>query len=928
VRGLSKDQSQAIYEYSDAGILFLRIVGGSRPELELQNINPKCCELLGCSSEEINAEGIELLMTGGQATAVEHWKRNLRAAVDSGPQAFQWSFLRRDGSNVELDIRVRRLENQGDSFLVAFMRDTSRSEASHDPPESSEHGCHGLVDHLTEDVARWDADGRYSYVNAAHARTLGEDARAVVGRNVPDSLGKLKMAVAQALATGQPVLSILQTVNRDDGSDVVYDVNLVPERDADGKIVGVIGLGRDVTRSHRDRELIIVQEQELRSLIESSPDFIISYDREGRTRYLNSALLEELELTNAEELIGKRPSETWPDGRFDDIERTAAQVVETGTEVTIEFRGLDPEGTPFFRDIRVCPRRDLLGNTVGTIAYGRDTTHLKEQEKRLLILSAAMDHLSDTVLLMDEQSHFIYANESACKNLGFTREELATMTPVDIDPDLDEDALGAMVAAHNEMSHDPGLERRHRSKDGRIYPVDISVCRVFFGHQRFVLTLSRDISERKFLQNVIEQRERDFRALAEGIPDTVIRFDRQERIVYANPAMADYFGIPRTALIGRLSHEVWPDGRYAAIAEAVGRVLSGASKRESIDIAGPNVEPEVLLGQVVIVPEHDDTRDVVGAIAIGRDLSRVRLAEMEARRREREFRSLAESTPSIIARYTPDGHATYMNPGFEKNLGPQAGAMLSVGHGRGLEVLRNFEAHLRGVARTGLPDDMELSLPHTGRSFHVRFVAERDGAGNIASVLAVGSDITERKEMEDDLREHQQRLANMAFHDSLTGLPNRTLLADRMSMAIVQAKRTAEVIVVVYLDLDNFKPVNDVHGHEAGDWVLAEVSTRMLRALREGDTVARIGGDEFVLLLVGMATAREAHGPIQRIAEAVRAPLLFHESKLSLTASLGASVFPDNGDHPNILIRNADQAMLRAKRMGRDQFVFFSDEPD
>lgn len=668
---------------------------------------------------------------------------------------------------------------------------------------SAKHSFAGFANLLTEDIARWDTGGRYLYLNAAHARTLGTDAESPVGTPIPDSLSNIKAAVARVAATGEPALGVQQTVTSDDGSVVVFDVNLVPERDRQGKIASIIGVGRDVTRSYRDQEVIVAQQQELRNLIESSPDCVISYDREGRISYLSGSLVEELGFKSAEEAIGKRPSEAWPDGRFDDIERSAAQVVESGTGVTLETKGRDAQESTLFHEIHILPKRDARGNIVGTIAFGRDATERKETEKRLLILSAAMDRLSDTVLLMNDNFHFIYANESACKNLGYSHEELATMSPLDIDPDLDGDSLREMSSDHSETTHYPDFERRHRAKDGRVYPVEISVCRVVYDGAPYDLTLSREISERKLLQSEIE-------------------------------------------------------------------------------------------------------------------------------RREREFRSLAESTPDSIARHTPEGRIVYANPSFEKNLGALIADPISKNEAEGAsEALQEYLHRLRDVGTAGEPDEMEMSVPLADGnvwSCHVRFVAERDGKGNIVSVLAIGRDITERKKMEDELRQHQQRLVEIAYHDALTGLPNRMLLADRMDRAIAQTKRSGGLLVVVYVDLDDFKPINDLHGHEAGDEVLIEISKRMLKSLREGDTVARIGGDEFVILLSGIQNVGDAFGPIRRLLDGIQAPLTFDGNELMLSASVGASVYPKDGEDPDHLIRNADQAMLRAKRMGRNQFVYFEEE--
>lgn len=683
----------------------------------------------------------------------------------------------------------------------------------------------------------------------------------------------------------------------------------------------------DVTKFHKNQELIISQRQELYNLIESSPDFIISYDLEGRTSFLNGKLMKELKLNSVSEVIGKKPSETWPDRRFDMIEQSAAQVVKSGTDMTIEFQGTDADGEPFYRDIHICPKKDIAGNIIGTIAFGRDTTERKRNERKLLILTSAINRLSDSVLLMDEKFHFIYANDSACKNLGYTPEEFAAMTPLDIDPDLDLDSFKEMTEVHSESKHFQDFERRHRARDGRTYPVEVSVCRIVFDGAQYDLTLSRDISERKRLQYEIEQRERQFRTLAEGSPDTVLRYDRQGHVIYANPAMLQYFNLSLEELIGRLPSDIWPDGRYSAVEEALSRVLSGSSEQETVYLTELYVEGSVY-GQVIIVPEYNKKNEITGAIAIGRDLSQLYKVEMALRKSEREFRSLAESTPDSIARYTLDGRILYINPSIEKILGIKLGDVEGKRHSDFLpKIFRKYESQLLEVGRTGNPGETDLILNDKNSNikyYHIRFVAERGDADEIISVLAIGHDITQRKQMEDSLKEHERRLKDMAYHDALTGLPNRILFADRMNQGIAHAKRSGELLIIVYLDLDRFKPVNDEYGHYTGDWVLIETSKRIVSTLRAGDTVARIGGDEFVLLLANNSNTFEVQGVLERLMETICEPLEYRNKKIKLSASMGISVYPVDGVDSDLLLRYADQAMLLAKRSGRNRFMYFN----
>jgi diguanylate cyclase (GGDEF)-like protein/PAS domain S-box-containing protein len=199
--------------------------------------------------------------------------------------------------------------------------------------------------------------------------------------------------------------------------------------------------------------------------------------------------------------------------------------------------------------------------------------------------------------------------------------------------------------------------------------------------------------------------------------------------------------------------------------------------------------------------------------------------------------------------------------------------------------------------------------------------AVRDNAGNLTNYVAVFSDIGR-------LKAQELQLTQMAYYDSLTELPNRTLLADRLVQGIAQTRRTASMMAICYLDLDGFKPVNDTWGHGAGDMVLIEIANRMRQVVRGGDTVARLGGDEFVLLLLGFSSEAESEDAIRRVLKQIALPLTILPETISISASIGVTLFPHDNEDPDTLLRHADQAMYRAKQAGKNCFQIFDAEQD
>ncbi len=193
----------------------------------------------------------------------------------------------------------------------------------------------------------------------------------------------------------------------------------------------------------------------------------------------------------------------------------------------------------------------------------------------------------------------------------------------------------------------------------------------------------------------------------------------------------------------------------------------------------------------------------------------------------------------------------------------------------------------------------------------IRGQAVRDAEGRPGRVHGLLHDISERKRLE-------ERIRHMAQHDPLTGLANRALFSDLLRQAQANARRDEERFAVLLVDLDNFKPVNDQHGHPVGDLMLIEVARRASRCVRGSDIVARIGGDEFVVLLRSVRDATHAVAIAEKVRAALRQPFELDGLHLSISASLGVALYPDDGEDETTLMRHADQAMYRAKQAGRD----------
>jgi len=292
----------------------------------------------------------------------------------------------------------------------------------------------------------------------------------------------------------------------------------------------------------------------------------------------------------------------------------------------------------------------------------------------------------------------------------------------------------------------------------------------------------------------------------------------------------------------------------------------------------------------------------------------------------RRYRSLFEHATEGIFQTTPEGRYLNANPALARIYGHDSPdtliehlhdipRQLYVSPERRAEFVRLMQEH--GVVRNFESQVYQLDGSVIWISENARAVKNTDGSVQFFEGTVV--DITERKQ-------HEAELEHQASHDSLTGLPNRSLLRDRIDQAIVKARRHDRRVAVVFVDLDHFKLINDSLGHHVGDRLLLEVAARLTSCIRSHDSVARQGGDEFVLVLTEQHDENEILAVIRRLLETISQPWVNDGQEYGLSCSIGISCYPQDGDDPDALLRSADAAMYKAKESGRSTYHFYTPE--
>jgi diguanylate cyclase (GGDEF)-like protein/PAS domain S-box-containing protein len=449
-----------------------------------------------------------------------------------------------------------------------------------------------------------------------------------------------------------------------------------------------------------------------------------------------------------------------------------------------------------------------------------------------------------------------------------------------------------------------------------------------------------DVSQRRAAELRLEESEAKYRNLVENAPVVLFRSETAPpwRMHHISSSVERVCGYrPRDFIDGST---LWGDLVLPEDLPGLERVISEALAEDHryeteyrIRHADGTIRWVSEIGSVRVVDEAGVNKTIEGVIS---DITDRRLAEQAAREAQKLLQAALESSPSgIIIANAPDGSTRFSNDAVRRWLGPIPERVGRAGGGQNgqpaWQVLRpdgtpmpDDELPLeRALHRGEVISGDEAIIEHAdGRQRWLSISAApiEDESGQIGAGIVVFSDISEQKAAQAELR-------HRAHYDALTGLPNRVLLADRLEQAMQRARRTGQLLAVAFIDLDEFKPINDTHGHAVGDQLLIRLSRRMRRTLREMDTLARLGGDEFVAVLSDLQTTEDGEVLLERMIRELSRSVELDGLNLRVTGSIGMTFYPQADElEADQLLRQADQAMYRAKIGGRNRWHFFRAE--
>ncbi len=555
--------------------------------------------------------------------------------------------------------------------------------------------------------------------------------------------------------------------------------------------------------------------------------------------------------------------------------------------------------------------------TTGALTW-RVRRSLQREEQRLeenRLAASVFAHSSDFIVITDRQGRIVAVNPAFERGTGFSAAEAAGCLPGHLSPTRPVpahfDAMWTAIAAEGAWQGEV-IDWR---KDGTPLTgwLTVNAIRDSAGRVVNYVGVLHDLSRLRADEATI----RKLSLAVEQSPTSILITSTAPAIEYANPhflyttgyTLAEVLGAnPRLLQSGQTSpatyQAMWAQLRAGKVwqGEFVNRRKSGALYTESATIA----------------PLVDDQGQITHYLGIKQDIT----AAKEAEKALRLAASVVANTHEGVMVCDAMQRIIEVNPAFTRITGYPASEAL----GRKPSLLSSgrrsreqYPAMWQALHQYGHWQG-EFWNRHKNGSLYAAasaINALRDADGQVTHYVSVFSDVTERKHQ-------QEQLERLAHFDPLTGLPNRALLADRLQQGLARAQRARQGLAVCFMDLDGFKAVNDMHGHDAGDDLLAEVARRLQGGIRAGDTAARLGGDEFVLLLGGLRHPRECEDTARRVLHAVALPIEVEGHTVHVTGSMGISVFPRDGSDAEQLLRQADQAMYQAKQRGRNRYVLYA----
>jgi len=654
---------------------------------------------------------------------------------------------------------------------------------------------------------------------------------------------------------------------------------------------------------------------------------LMQVDPEGRYRLVNRRFCEMLGY-RAEELIGRSVLDfAHPDDRDADSELITSQGRSSEAQLNREKRYIRKDGSVLWTHRSAVSVCDAKGNALYGLGSVEDVSKYHDSQESLRTLNASLKAIVETsplaIYAITPDGLVTLWNPAAERIFGLREAEVLGHQSPSVSRDASRGLaldLRARVMAGETIT---GVEATWdgSSDGGRI---DISVSAAPLSGQSGqivgILVTCTDITAMKTARRQLDEQLRFMRELLEVMPNPIFYKSLEGAYLGFNRAWEQFYGLERDQWVGKTYSDVFGDEPDVAFESEDADVLAGRSVAREVRIRNGKGEQRDIVKHISRFTSPDGR--AAGLIGVMTDITDFKKVEQALEATEGRFQALTESAMDIVTVLDQNAIVIYQSPSVKRLLGYESADMVGrcqydLVHRDDVGRMRVAFEELVSGAKTTRPIEFRvLAVDGTWRSM------ESIGT-NCLDVAAVNGVVVNTRDVS-ERRVIQEHIQHLAFHDALTGLPNRSLMQDRISQAVTRAERSNHQFAVMFIDIDNFKNINDTLGHDAGDELLCEVARRLSHAVRARDTIARQGGDEFIALLDQLEGQKGATRVAQKVLDALRLAFVVNGADQHVSGSIGVAVFPDDGRDAATLLKNADTAMFHSKALGKNTYQFFT----
>ncbi len=803
--------------------------------------------------------------------------------------------------------------------------DTSLTASGHNQK------CYELmVSTSTDMLAMIDLDYRHVIANKAYLEQFDLNSDEIIGLKVEDVIGTdtfkqlLKPKMDEAI--GGKSVKFESWISLPGRDPMYIDIIYIPYRDHEN-ISGLIATVRDITSRKTIEDNLKDSEFRFRQLAENIPQVFFLKDVETQRMLYVSPAYEDIWEQSCESLYQN------PQSFLDTVHPDDRKIVENALEAQqrarpgiMEYRLLREDDSECYIQSQTFPAYDKDGKFVMIAGFAEDITkrhltslklHESEQRFRTIFEMAGVG----VTLAELPKGKYIAVNKCFTQMLGYSNDEMMNLSFKDIThPDDVKTTLEHVKKLTSGEVNTFSIEKRYIAQGtNRTIWVNSTVSIAWSPKLsiHYLIEVIEDITEKRLADMALQESESRFRSLTELSPSGVFRTDENGKCVYVNARTTNVVGLSEhDCLNAGLFQTLHTDDKQRVQERWIESIDGFVDFSDEYRFQHSN--GELVWVKCQAVPVYNSDAKYTGYIGTLTDITELKQAENVKKQAVNVFANTKDGIVVTDSR----ARITAVNPAFELITGYTEAAVL----GKNPSILKSgrqpkefYRKMWSELQNTGSWEGEIWNKKHDGEFYPewVKISTIRDSQGNIINYVGVFSNTSEIKKAQDDL-------AFNLHNDPLTGLPNRALFYEHIKHAINRAEREKSNIALLFIDLDNFKHINNSLGHNVGDELLSLVAKRLSEELRGNDTISRIGGDEFTILIEDLDSYEEISTIAQKIIGLFYSPFKTNESNLYITPSIGISIYPEDGIEPGILLKNADAAMYKAKARGRNMFEFYT----